>query len=249
MMNKCLLILFAFMPALAVAQDYALYETQYLTPLPGHAGELSLALERHNERFHAEGPYAASVSYIANGPRSNDYFWVMGPSVYSDYDHRPTGDPHDSDWSNSVMAHASPGEVEYWIRNDELSYTPEGSEDEDRPLNRVRFFEVSDNALFQELQSQIMEVQAAMGSSRPRSMYQKQFLHNDGRDWASVVSFSGWSELDDEGGNFQETFREVHGDDAWSTFLEQIATTVISREDEWQELIPELSASNTGADD
>ena len=249
MMNYRILFSLAFVPMFAVAQDYVLYETQYLTPLPGHENELSLALERHNKRFHAEEPYAAFVRYVINGPRSGDYFWIMGPSTYSDYDHRPTGDPHDSDWSNAVMAHAQSGEVEYWIQSDELSYTPEGSEDEDRPLSRVRFFEVSDNALFQELQSQITEVRAAMDSPQPRLMYRKQFQHKDGRDWAAVVGYSGWSELDDEGGNFPETFREIHGEAAWDTFQEQIATTIIGREDEWQEVIPALNGAGGEVDD
>ena len=50
-------------------------------------------------------------------------------------------------------------------------------------------------------------------------MFQKQFQHTDGRDWATVTNYTSWSELDEEQpGNFQETFRELYGDDAWEYF-------------------------------
>ena len=243
-MRQCIFAFFAFLPSFAWAQDYNLYETIYLTALPGSGNELQQELARHNKEFHSEAPHAAFVDFVVNGPQAGDLIWVMGPSTFSDHDSRPSGDPHDSDWAGNVLAHARSGKAEYWRQNSELSYLPESSEDEDRPLARVRFFEVADNALFQKVQGQVVAINKARGISRPRAMFQKQFQHTDGRDWATVTDYTSWSELDEEQpGNFQETFGELYGDDAWETFQEEAGQAIISRRDEWHQSIPELSGA------
>jgi hypothetical protein len=246
-MKQCIFTFFAFLPSFAWAQDYNLYESDYLTALPGHGNELERALARHNQEFHSEEPHTAFVDFVVNGPQAGDLLWIMGPTTFSDLDSRPSGEPHDSDWAGNVLAHATNGKVEYWRQDEELSYQPESAEGEDRPLRLVRFFEVGDNALFQKRQGQIVAVIEALGSPQPRSMFQKQFQHTDGRDWITVTSYTGWSELDVEGtGNFQETFREIHGDDAWETFQEEADQAMISRQDEWHQAMPELTGAPGG---
>ena len=242
-MKSKLLCLIALMPMVAMAQDYVLYESQYLTALPGHGQKLSTAIDKHNEKYHAEAPFEAHSRGVINGPRTGDVFWYMGPSTFSDYDKRPTGDAHDNDWANTVLAHASNGPGEYWVKNDELSYTPEGLGDEERPIFLLRFFEVSDNAAFVVLQKQIIEVIAALEQPQPRTMYQKQFQSRDGRDWVAVSTYASWSELDKEDSdglqrvfsNFPTKFKEMYGDDAWSAFGKKFDEVVLSREDEWQQ--------------
>ena len=140
------------------------------------------------------------------------------------------------------MAHASNGPGEYWVRNDELGYSPEGLGDEERPIVLLRFFEVSDNAAFVALQKQIIEVIAALEQPQPRNMYQKQFQSRDGRDWVAVSPYASWSELDKEDpeglqrvfSNFASKYKEMYGDEAWSAFDKKFDEVVLSREDEWQ---------------
>lgn len=232
------------------AQDYAMYETQYLKVKPGHDDALGEALAAHNQQFHADGPYRAEVYWIANGKRTGEYWWIMGPGTFTDFDDRPSGDPHDGDWGNNVMPHLDAAHnTEYWRLSENLTYSAENSSDEAPPLFRVRFFEVADEALFAKVQEQIKAVSAAMDPEKTRSMFRKQFQHRDGRDWAMSQSFASWSELDETGGaSFQETFVSIHGDDSWDTFSEEFDAAVVGREDEWLVHLPELGGGG-GSDE
>jgi hypothetical protein len=230
------------MPTDAAAQDYAMYETQYVKVLPGHSAAMNEAMAAHNKAFHAEGPYAAAVQFVVNGPRAGQLVWVMGPGTWTTMDSRPAGELHDTDWADKVLAHGEAGLTEYWTANTDLSYTPETPSGAAPNLFLVRFFEVADNALFVKVQGQIRDVQSTQNNPRARTMFQKQFLSNDGRDWAMVVPYERWADLDQDGGDtFQAAFVETHGQAAWSTFLEEFAAAVVSRTDEWRQIIPELS--------
>lgn len=229
-------------PGDGAAQGYAMYEVQYVKVLPGHSAAMNEAMAAHNKSFHAEGPYAAAVQFVVNGPRAGQLVWVMGPGTWTTMDGRPAGEPHDPDWADKVLAHGEAGLTEYWTANPELTYTPETPSEAPPNLFLVRFFEVADNALFVKVQGQIRDVQATLNSPRARTMFQKQFLSNDGRDWAMVVPYERWADLDQDGGaTFQAAFVETHGQAAWSTFLEEFNAAVVSRTDEWRQIIPELS--------
>ncbi len=238
---SCVLLLAMVVPIQTAAQDYAMYETQYLTVLPGHSDAFNDAITSHNQRFHSAGPYTAAVYFILNGPYSSQISWVMGPSTWTQLDGRPSGDPHDSDWAQGVLSHAVAGLTEYWRRDDDLS-TPPDPNAAPKPILRVRFFEVADNDLFVETQEQIEATFRALGDTRARTFYRKQFRHRDGRDWALVTSHDNWAELDQPGsgagGAFQRTFVELHGVDAWADFLDARDEAVIGVEDEWRQRIP-----------
>ena len=231
-------------PHALAGQDYTQYETQYLKVLPGHGEQFESALAEHNQRFHAQGPYTAVVDYIVTGPRSGQLLWIMGPATFTSLDGRPTGDPHDSDWSNEVLAHAESHSNEYWRRNDNLSSPRPASDNTVRPVLRTRFFEVADNALFLKTQAQIEEVVATMGATG-RSFYRRQFAHRDGRDWALVTSYENWAELDEAVGNFRAAFVDLHGLGAWSLYQEERAEAVVGVDDEWRQRLPALGGAGT----
>ena len=226
------------------AQDYALYETQYVKVLPGHAAAMNEAMAAHNQAFHAEGPHLAQVHFVINGPRAGQLVWIMGPGTWTALDGRPAGEPHDPDWADKVLEHGEADLTEYWIANDDLSYTPETPSEASPNLYLVRYFEVADNALFVKVQGQIRDVQATMKNPRARTMYRKQFMSRDGRDWATVIQYAAWADLDADGpGNFQAAFVETHGEAAWSTFQEEFGAAVVGRTDEWRQIIPELGGA------
>lgn len=231
------------MPTGANAQDYAMYETQYVKVLPGHSAAMNEAMAAHNKAFHAEGPYTAAVRFVVNGPRAGQLVWAMGPGTWTALDGRPAGEPHDPDWAEKVLVHGEADLTEYWIINPDLTYAPETPSEAPPNLLMVRFFEVADNALFVKVQGQIRDVQTTMNSPRARTMFRKQFMSNDGRDWAIAVPYAAWAELDEDGANFQAAFVETHGQAAWSTFQEEFAAAVISRTDEWRQVIPELGGA------
>jgi hypothetical protein len=230
-------------PAMLAGQDYVQYESQYLIALPGQSEDLEQALADHNRRFHNQGAFLANVSFIVNGPRTGQLFWVMGPGTWTQWDARPADDAHDSDWANNVMAHARNGRTEYWRRIDALSSEVDEG-DEPRPLSRIRFFSVEDAGLFRQTQAMIEAVVAAGQQSRSRTFFARQFASPDGRDFALVESYRNWAELDEGGGGgrtFAERFIDVHGLSAWEQFQEDREAAGVTAMDEWHQALPELS--------
>lgn len=243
-MTKRLLLLAVsavlLLPASVRGQDYQMFETQYLKVLPGHDTAFAAALTQHNQEFHAEGAYGAAVDFITTGPHSGQYAWVMGPATFTALDARPTGDPHDADW-NKVLAHAESHTNEYWRMNETLSSPLSEAEAAGRPILRVRYFEVANNALFIKTQEQIEAVAAERGATG-RNFYRRQFAHRDGRDWVLVTWMENWAALDEPGGGgFREDFVELHGQAAWDTYLEERAEAVVSTEDEFRQRIADMS--------
>ncbi len=249
-----LALLIGLLPTPASAQDapaYVMWETIYLTVKPGHANALAEELAEHNRLFHAEGPHTAYVSYIVNGPHTGDMLWRMGPTTFSDLDGRPSGDPHDSDWDNDVLVNCEKVHTaEYWRLNENLSRMPE-PDAEPPALVRVRFFDVADNALFRKTQGQLLKVAEERGVTRPRLMFRNQDVNRDGRDWIAVSFYENWAERDEDGPElgFREAFNNVHGEDTWDTFWEEVDKAIVSRYDEWRQAIPELGGASTADND
>ena len=108
-----------------LAQDYTMYETQYLKVQPGKWKEFSANMAAHNQKFHSDGPYKSSVWRVSNGKRSGQLVWVMGPCTFTDLDSRPAGDDHESDWMNKVESLATGHHNEYWRLQESLSYIPD----------------------------------------------------------------------------------------------------------------------------
>lgn len=235
-------------PALT-AQDYALYETQYLIPLPGQSGDLQDALGQHNKRFHNEGAFAARVFSVVNGPRAGQLFWVMGPGTWTHWDSRPADEAHGSDWEDNVMAHARNGRVEYWRLLD-ISTTV--ATDEVRPLQRHRFFSVEDPGAWQRSQAMQEEASAALGSSNSRSFFAKQFRNDDaGRQFVLTTSYEGFGDLDTPGraggfGAVMAKMVELHGVNGYNEYRADREAAGISIMDEWVQLLPELSGAPEG---
>ncbi len=247
MVRALIVVLFALLPALGLAQDYVMYETQYLKVRPGHAQQFNDAMKAHNDRFHASGPYRAEVWYISNGPRSGQMFWTMGPCTFTDLDNRPSSTEHQNDWVDNVLANAEQGEIEYWRMDPELSHNPDT---DPPPLLRVRIFDIYDGQQhrFDELQRKIKEVRVAKNRSTSRTFYRNVSASGTGRDIAVVRSFEKWADLD-TAGTFVKDYEEVHGTGSWARFVHDRAEVVKHYEDEFHELVPELSAEPTTSND
>jgi hypothetical protein len=239
-MKRALVLFFVLVPALALAQDYEMYETQYLKVRPGHAKQFNEAMKAHNDRFHASGPYQASVWLVPNGPRSGQMFWIMGPCTFTDLDNRPSGEAHDGDWTNNVLAHAEGGETEYWKLDPDLSYQPDTNP---RPLLRARILDINrfEGYRFNQLQRKVKEVLEAKKNPNPLTVFRTVSWSATGRDVATVLSFDKWADLDRES-TFIADYEEVHGEGSWRLFLAEWGDVVKHAEEEFHQLIPELSA-------
>ena len=226
-------------------QDYQMYEVHYLRPLPGNAPAVEALIASHNSTYHNDGPYQNAVFSVVNGPNTGDYFFAMGPCTFSDLDNRPSSAAHNNDWAGIMALCKRIENVAYATRDDGLSITLSGNDNSPRPIQRVRYFEVSDNALFRKVQGQIVNTIKSLGVSNPRVMYQREFLSHDNVHWATVSSYKNWAEFDaDNGGNFRETFEKVNGAKSWNTFQSDFDKAIVSRRDELRILMPELSGGN-----
>jgi hypothetical protein len=229
-----------------IAQDYVMFETQYIKVQPGRWQEFSDKMAAHNKQFHSEGPFTARVWRVSTGAHSGQVSWVMGPCTFTDLDNRPSGDPHNTDWLNNVMANAVEGiHNEYWRGISDLSYVPNQDQD---PLLRIRFVDVAAGEAyrFRQMMSNIKEVLAKKNYPNPRTVYENQFSTTSGREWAIVTSFDKWADLDRDN-DFPKDYEEVHGDGSWALFMEEVEEVVDSSEIEMRELLPELSAPSSGS--
>lgn len=239
---KALVVLFTLLPALAGAQDYVMFETQYLKVLPGHSKQFNAAMKAHNERFHASGPFRAEVYYVANGPRAGQVFWAMGPCTFTDFDRRPSSPDHESDWTDNVLAHAEMVDSEDWRLDPDLSHNPSTSPP---PLYRVRIFDIvaGEEHRFDEIQRSIKEVLVAKNRKRSREVYRNVSASGTGRDIAIVTTYENWADLDDSsGGSFLKDYEDVHGPGSWARFMHERNAAVKQDQDEFHQHVPELSA-------
>jgi hypothetical protein len=233
-MKNLFVFLFAMIATLAIGQDYVMYETHTLTPKEGHVKALEEAVAKHNKLYHAEGPYENFMFSILNGPRSGDLLFAMGSCTFSHLDDRPSSEAHNKDW-NAVLSHCEGGakNIEYWRLEEELSHDPKGISTATKPLCRVRYFDVADNAGFRDMQAQFRKVDEAMGTKTPSFMYRNQFQNRQGRDWAIVTWFDSWADLDAGSWNaWKETFIKLYGEDGWKKLGDEYDDIILSREDE-----------------
>ncbi|WP_250437112.1 hypothetical protein [Hanstruepera flava] len=215
--------------------SYVMWESFMLTPDNTQLKVLSENMRKHNETYHNEGAFNATVFNIVSGPNSGKIVWMMGPMQFKHNDSRPSDDAHDNDWRDNVMPYVKKmHSIEYWSQDDKLSNTGMLDGDASKyPLLFVRYHEVEDGAysvndFFTKVSSTIKE----MEGDNPWGLYYNEFRQGDlGRHIASVGFFKNWTEFDDDN-NFKETFLKLHGENSWDNFLRMGESTFSNSWDE-----------------
>ena len=85
-------------------------------------------------------------------------------------------------------------------------------------------------------------MRVAKNRSGSREFYRNVSASGTGRDIAVVRSFEKWAELD-AASTFVKDYEDVHGAGSFATFLHDRNEVVKHDEDEFHQLIPELSGS------
>ena len=218
-------------------KSYMMWESIMLTPDYTNLKVLGDNMRAHNAKYHAEGPYDATVYNINTGPNSGKIIWMMGPMMFKHNDSRPSDDGHDEDWAGNVMPYIKKMHtVEYWKQDDDLSNTSmlAGSDGSDYPLQFVRYHEIEKGqgasvGVFLEMISSTIK---AMEGENPWGVYWNEFRQGDlGRHVATVGFLKNWAEMDDDN-NFKATFEKVHGKNKWQAFLELGDRTISNSWDE-----------------
>jgi hypothetical protein len=211
---------------------YKMFQLAYLKPLPDTDMKAAKeAMMAHNETYHQEGPYQASIWSNLTGEMTGTWAWVMGPVTFTDFDNRP-GDPdHDADWNKVVQGNFKLVANEYWRMDEELSYAPEGYELGDKVVWTVYDLKPGDGYRFKEMVTKIIEVYKEKKYAYDFTVYWNQFDNTDGRDVVTEGSFTNWAFLDRER-DFKKDFEEVHGEGSWWKLIEEYRDIVASSYDE-----------------
>lgn len=228
--------------------DYSMWESFYVTPDNTKLKALGEAMAKHNKKYHAEGPYKASVYNVVTGPNMGKLIWQMGPLNYSHLDSRPSDGGHDEDWRDNVMPNIKKlSSGEYWKQDDKLSNIGALQEsDTPYPILHIRFFEVKRRNGHQvdHLLKQISETVKAMDGDNPWGVYDNQFRQGYaiGRHLATVGFSKNWAEYDEKN-TFKETFLKVNGENSWPDFIDGMGDAFSDSWDEVWELNNTLSGN------
>ena len=220
------------------SEDYAMWENMMFTPDYTKLKILGENMRKHNETYHKEGPYKATVYNIVSGPNAGKMIWQMGSMMLKHNDNRPGAGGHDADWRDNVMPYIKKiHTTEYWSQDDKKSNTSMLGPDNIYPLMYIRYFEVSDDHDFSMDNhfKQVSETIKSMDGENPWGLYYNAFRQGDlGRHVATVGFMKKWAEMDEDR-NFKAAHAKLFGEDAWDAFTETAAKTFTNSWDEiWE---------------
>ncbi|WP_435412777.1 hypothetical protein [Psychroserpens mesophilus] len=218
------------------SEDYAMWENMMFTPDYTKLKILGENMRKHNETYHKEGPYKATVYNIVSGPNAGKLIWQMGSMMFKHNDGRPGKGGHDADWRDNVMPYVKEiHTIEYWSQDDKKSNTSMLGPDNIYPIMFIRYFEVSDthDYTMNNVYQQASETFKSMSGVNPWGLYYNQFLQGDlGRHVATVRFFKDWKSFEDSP-SFKDAHGKLFGEDQWETFLDTIDDTF---DNQWDEI-------------
>jgi len=232
MLKKCIASITMLVMVLGVsfqtnAQDkknYTMWETVMLTPDLAKLKVFGENMRNHNEKYHKNGPYKATVYTISTGPNSGSIIWQMGPMMFKHNDSRPKG-AHDVDWRDNVLPYVKKIEtVEYWTQDDDLSNTSMFTgKTMEYPILFVRIMEIEDNNqyLMKDFFKKVSATIKSLPGDNPWGLYYNEFIQgNLGRHVASVNFSKNWAEFDIEGPSFIEAYEEINGKNSFQGLID-----------------------------
>ena len=203
--------------ATLVAQDYVMFETQYLKLTNGGHTQLQAGVKKHNDKYHngENGTAKAYLWYVNTGPYAGQYNWAVGPTKFSDKDKQLSGG-HIKDWDNNVGKYTrSHGHI-FMMRDEEMTYNPENETvGENILMKRIPIKNGQEHV--EAVEEAVQKIARALRRTRSkiaRRVYRDAFP--DGRQEITLVyPFSSWSEF--EGGvrglpeGFQDSYEKIYG--------------------------------------
>lgn len=217
-------------------KDYQMWESIMLTPDNTKLKILADNMRKHNEKYHSEDPYKATVYNISSGPNSGKIIWEMGPMMFKHNDTRPSDGGHDDDWRDNVMPYIKKVHtIEYWSKDDKLSNTGSLTDNNsDHPIMFVRYFEINQDHSYtmKSVFKQVSETIKSLPGDNPWGLYYNAFLQGDlGRHVAAVSFYKNWAQFDEDR-KFKDAYEKLHGDNTWDSFLDTLDDTFTNRWDE-----------------
>ena len=239
-MKKLLLLVALMLPFLMLAQEepeYIMFRNIKLTPKKDKIADFMSAISAHNKQYHSgEQPFHANVWMPIGGPDMGSIIYSIGPLTYADMDDRKTEEGHDEDWQKVLSLCEDISDMGFWRLNPESS-TPSGPT---YSKLRIRIITTAprEGYRFQEVMKKIAQVYDEKGYDRSHWIYNRRGASNDGGDVAVVFGYNNWAEMDL---NLSQDYEEIHGENSWSRFLDEIEESVEGVEDHLWQLNQEAS--------
>ncbi len=224
-----------------------MWETILLLPDNSKLKILGENMRKHNQKYHKEGAYQASVYNISTGPDTGKMVWIMGPLKFSHLDARPAEGGHDEDWRDNIMPYVRRlQQGEYWTMGTKHSNTDMLPEDPgEYPILFTRYWEVRSGHGFG-VEPHFDKVSAtikALEGDNPWGIYYNEFQQGDiGRHIATVSFYKNWTHFE-KIWPFRETFEKIHGQNSWQPFVRNRDATFENRWDEIWVYNKELSGN------
>lgn len=217
------------------SEDYNMWQNMMFTPDYTQLKTLGENMRKHNETYHSEGPYKATVYNITTGPNAGKMIWQMGSMMLKHNDGRPGENGHDADWRDNIMPYIKKiHTIEYWSQDDKKSNTSMLGPDNMYPLMYIRYFEIAEDHDYtmNQVFEQISKTVKSMEGENPWGLYYNGFLQGDlGRHVATVGFMKNWAEMDEDR-NFKEAYEKLYGENSWDSFLDTLDDTFSNRWDE-----------------
>jgi hypothetical protein len=210
-------------------KSYQMWEDMMFTPDNAHLKVLGENMRKHNQKYHKDGAYKATVYNITTGPNAGKIVWEMGTLHYGDLDKRPAVGGHDEDWRDNISPYIKEtSTVEYWKADKKLNNTAMLDGDNSKyPILFVRYFEVVDEPTpglrtFFERTSKTVK---ALDGVNPWGVYYNEFRQgNLGRHIATFSFSPNWADFDRDV-NWVENFNKVNGENSWQNQMDLYSTT------------------------
>ncbi|GAA3558676.1 hypothetical protein [Snuella lapsa] len=217
-----LITLLCLTPSLLISQNEkknVLYELQYILPKVGEESLFTKAVKVHNETYHSNDPYSASLNLVMTGDESGWHVWQMGPTGFNHLDNRPDNEDHNNHWNTTVAPHiAKYGRTEYWGFNEALSYV--SLPNESIKYATVWFLEVNREANNEQLSVFIKRLRSVNEKldTDMREFYNLFGPSNTHRGLAFVFPHTKLADLDINK-HFKEGYEELYGKGSWEEVM------------------------------
>lgn len=219
-----------FAPEIIAQEKYQMVELTFIMPKIGSEKTFETAIKEHNDMYHKEVPYKASLDYILTGKQAGWYVWLMGPCTFTDLDGRPEDDAHRKHWTDKVSPTvAKYGSTEYWKHNAKLSYQ---SKEINPKIEEIWFADIKKGDYYK-FKDFVTKIKAAFEKKADGNMniYENQFSEGNGRQIAIVWAMDNFAEMDKDTGGIKKEYEEIYGEGSWANAM-----------DDWLEIIDKMSS-------
>ncbi|UJH67771.1 hypothetical protein [Allomuricauda sp. SCSIO 65647] len=215
------LLLIPFLMSAQENQQEPIFMNVMLTPNPAKITEFEAGLAAHNKKFHATGPNAVRVYWIASGKHSGKYIWSMGPTSWAAFDEANNPDSaHSADWNANVAPYAEANmTTTYWKGDAKHSHFTKDFEMKNLAIFYLDIKRFKEQA-FMGVLDKVTKVFKEKDGDEQWGVYFNELRSPKYQDMVWVNFFDSMAFMGRED-KFAQWYEEVHGEGTFMGFLKE----------------------------